>query len=150
MVQHNFTDGMALGSAFLLHGSTLTLGQDSGHSSLIQGFTAGGFIYISVAGVLAEMNNSGRTTLVNTVIQLISLRGETVVISPSRDENSLWAFTIYDTSSQTKHMPPSSDAINFLTTFLIVDALTTSSRFPQSLTSRPIFNISVTKKPFIG
>lgn len=122
---HNFTDGMALGSAFLLHGSVggwsrtlfllahelpqeigdfgilvrsgfsvskalffnflsalvalagtalaLTLGQDSGHSSLIEGFTAGGFIYISVAGVLAEMNNSGRTTLVNTVIQLISL-----------------------------------------------------------------------------
>ncbi|KAJ8562894.1 hypothetical protein K7X08_031346 [Anisodus acutangulus] len=51
----------------------LTLGQDSGHSSLIEGFTAGGFIYISVAGVLAEMNNSGKTTLVNTVIQLISL-----------------------------------------------------------------------------
>lgn len=77
------------------------MGQDSGHSSLIevrflfkltvryicrvhkrvplisniflQGFTAGGFIYISVAGVLAEMNNSGKTTLVNTVIQLISL-----------------------------------------------------------------------------
>lgn len=122
---HNFTDGMALGSAFLLHGSVggwsrtlfllahelpqeigdfgilvrsgfsvskalffnflsalvalagtalaLTLGQDSGHSSLIEGFTAGGFIYISVAGVLAEMNNTGRTTLVNTVIQLISL-----------------------------------------------------------------------------
>ncbi|XP_055801045.1 IAA-alanine resistance protein 1 isoform X2 [Solanum dulcamara] len=122
---HNFTDGMALGSAFLLYGSVggwsrtlfllahelpqeigdfgilvrsgfsvskalffnflsalvalagtalaLTLGQDSGHSSLIEGFTAGGFIYISVAGVLAEMNNSGRTTLVNTVIQLISL-----------------------------------------------------------------------------
>ncbi|KAK4373403.1 hypothetical protein RND71_008787 [Anisodus tanguticus] len=122
---HNFTDGMALGSAFLLYGSVggwsrtlfllahelpqeigdfgilvrsgfsvskalffnflsalvalagtalaLTLGQDSGHSSLIEGFTAGGFMYISVAGVLAEMNNSGRTTLVNTVIQLISL-----------------------------------------------------------------------------
>ncbi|KAM3281443.1 IAA-alanine resistance protein 1 [Capsicum chacoense] len=122
---HNFTDGMALGSAFHLYGSVggwsrtvfllahelpqeigdfgilvrsgfsvskalffnflsalvalagtalaLTLGQDSGHSSLIEGFTAGGFIYISVAGVLAEMNNSGKTTLVNTVIQLISL-----------------------------------------------------------------------------
>ncbi|XP_009784524.1 IAA-alanine resistance protein 1 [Nicotiana sylvestris] len=122
---HNFTDGMALGSAFLLYGSVggwsrtlfllahelpqeigdfgilvrsgfsvskalffnflsalvalagtalaLTLGQDSGQSSLIEGFTAGGFIYISVAGVLAEMNSSGRTTLMNTVIQLISL-----------------------------------------------------------------------------
>ncbi|CAN4090434.1 unnamed protein product [Withania somnifera] len=122
---HNFTDGMALGSAFLLYGSVggwsrtlfllahelpqeigdfgilvrsgfsvskalffnflsalvalagtalaLTLGQDSGHSSLIEGFTAGGFIYISVAGVLAEMNNSGKTTLMSTVIQLVSL-----------------------------------------------------------------------------
>lgn len=122
---HNFTDGMALGSAFLLYGSVggwsrtlfllahelpqeigdfgilvrsgfsvskalffnflsalmalagtalaLTLGQDSGHSSLIEGFTAGGFIYISVAGVLAEMNNSGKTMLMSTVIQLISL-----------------------------------------------------------------------------
>ncbi|KAH0681876.1 hypothetical protein KY289_019628 [Solanum tuberosum] len=88
----------------LCYALTLTLGQDSGHSSLIEGFAAGGFIYISVAGVLAEMNNSGRTTLVNTVIQLILLRGETVVISPGRDENSLQAFTIYDTSSQTKHM----------------------------------------------
>ncbi|OIT21355.1 PREDICTED: IAA-alanine resistance protein 1 [Nicotiana attenuata] len=122
---HNFTDGMALGSAFLLYGSVggwsrtlfllahelpqeigdfgilvrsgfsvskalffnflsalvalagtalaLTLGQDSGQSSVIEGFTAGGFIYISVAGVLAEMNSSGRTTLMNTVIQLVSL-----------------------------------------------------------------------------
>ncbi|XP_024027409.1 IAA-alanine resistance protein 1 isoform X2 [Morus notabilis] len=107
---HNFTDGMALGSAFLLYGSVggwsrtlfllahelpqevgdfgilvrsgfsvskalffnflsalvalagtamaLLWGQDPGQSSLIEGFTAGGFIYIAVAGVLAEMNSS--------------------------------------------------------------------------------------------
>ncbi|XP_047341641.1 IAA-alanine resistance protein 1 [Impatiens glandulifera] len=121
---HNFTDGIALGSAFLLYGSVggwsrtlfllahelpqeigdfgilvrsgfsvgkalffnflsalaalagtalaLVMGQDPGQSSLIEGFTAGGFIYIAVAGVLAEMN-SGSTTLRGTVAQLISL-----------------------------------------------------------------------------
>lgn len=121
---HNFTDGMALGSAFLLHGSVggwsrtlfllahelpqevgdfgilvrsgftvskalcfnflsalvalagtalaLVLGKDPGQSSLIEGFTAGGFIYIAVAGVLPEMNN-GKTTLKSTATQLISL-----------------------------------------------------------------------------
>ncbi|KAJ8427344.1 hypothetical protein Cgig2_016499 [Carnegiea gigantea] len=122
---HNFTDGMALGSAFLLHGSVggwsrtlfllahelpqevgdfgilvrsgfsvskalffnflsalvalagtalaLLLGKDPGQSSLIEGFTAGGFIYISVAGVLAEMNNNGSTSLRSGVTQLASL-----------------------------------------------------------------------------
>ncbi|PQP95426.1 IAA-alanine resistance protein 1 [Prunus yedoensis var. nudiflora] len=112
---HNFTDGMALGSAFLLHGSVggwsrtlfllaheipqevgdfgilvrsgfsvskalffnflsalvalvgtamaLLLGKNPGQSSLIEGFTAGGFIYIAVAGVLAEMNNNGSSSL---------------------------------------------------------------------------------------
>ncbi|GLT96823.1 hypothetical protein SLE2022_144200 [Rubroshorea leprosula] len=122
---HNFTDGMALGSAFLLHGSVggwsrtlfllahelpqevgdfgilvrsgfsvtkalffnflsalvalagtamaLLMGQDPGHSSLIEGFTAGGFIYIAVAGVLAEMNNSGSLTFKSITVQLISL-----------------------------------------------------------------------------
>ncbi|KMT02902.1 hypothetical protein BVRB_8g194780 [Beta vulgaris subsp. vulgaris] len=122
---HNFTDGMALGSAFLLHGSVggwsrtvfllahelpqevgdfgilvrsgftvskalffnflsalvalagtalaLLLGQDPGQSSLIEGFTAGGFIYISVAGVLAEMNNNGSPSVKSSVSQLISL-----------------------------------------------------------------------------
>lgn len=122
---HNFTDGMALGSAFLLYGSVggwsrtlfllahelpqevgdfgilvrsgfsvfkalffnflsalvalagtataLLWGQDPGQSSLIEGFTAGGFIYISVAGVLAEMNNTGKTTLKSTALQLTSL-----------------------------------------------------------------------------
>ncbi|CAL5005802.1 unnamed protein product [Urochloa decumbens] len=121
---HNFTDGMALGSAFLLHGSVggwsrtlfllahelpqevgdfgilvrsgftvskalffnflsalvalagtalaLSLGKDPGHSSLIEGFTAGGFIYIAVAGVLPQMNDQ-KTTLKTTLVQLISL-----------------------------------------------------------------------------
>ncbi|RVW34599.1 IAA-alanine resistance protein 1 [Vitis vinifera] len=50
----------------------LLLGQDPGQSSLIEGFTAGGFIYIAVAGVLPEMNN-GNSTLKGTFIQLISL-----------------------------------------------------------------------------
>ncbi|KAJ0435786.1 putative zinc/iron permease [Helianthus annuus] len=120
---HNFTDGMALGSAFLLYGSVggwsrtlfllahelpqeigdfgilvrsgfsvskalffnflsalvalagtalaLSVGQDPGQSSLIEGITAGGFIYIAV-GVMAEMNN-GSTSLKTSVIQLISL-----------------------------------------------------------------------------
>lgn len=39
---------------------------------LSQGFTAGGFIYIAIAGVLAEMN-SGSSTLKTTAIQLVSL-----------------------------------------------------------------------------
>ncbi|XP_008389136.2 IAA-alanine resistance protein 1-like isoform X1 [Malus domestica] len=122
---HNFTDGMALGSAFLLHGSVggwsrtlfllaheipqevgdfgilvrsgfsvskalffnflsalvallgtavaLILGQNAGQSSLIEGFTAGGFIYIAVAGVLAEMNNNGGSSLKSTALQLTAL-----------------------------------------------------------------------------
>ncbi|CAL9171542.1 unnamed protein product [Musa hybrid cultivar] len=121
---HNFTDGMALGSAFLLHGSVggwsrtlfllahelpqevgdfgilvrsgfsapkalffnflsalaalagtalaLFLGKDPGQSSLIEGFTAGGFIYIAVAGVLPEMHD-GKTTFGGTIVQLTSL-----------------------------------------------------------------------------
>ncbi|KAL0446674.1 UNVERIFIED_CONTAM: IAA-alanine resistance protein 1 [Sesamum latifolium] len=121
---HNFTDGMALGSAFLLYGSVggwsrtlfllahelpqeigdfgilvrsgfsvskalffnflsalvalagtalaLIWGKDPGHSSWIEGFTAGGFIYIALAGVLAEMNN-GTSALRNTSLQIISL-----------------------------------------------------------------------------
>ncbi|XP_073130046.1 IAA-alanine resistance protein 1 [Henckelia pumila] len=122
---HNFTDGMALGSAFLLYGSVggwsrtlfllahelpqeigdfgilvrsgfsvskalffnflsalvalagtalaLIWGRDPGQSSLIEGFTAGGFIYISLAGVLAEMNSGGMPGLRSATIQLISL-----------------------------------------------------------------------------
>ncbi|XP_047073036.1 IAA-alanine resistance protein 1-like [Lolium rigidum] len=121
---HNFTDGMALGSAFLLHGSVggwsrtlfllahelpqevgdfgilvrsgftvskalffnflsalaalagtalaLSLGKDPGHSSLIEGFTAGGFIYIAVAGVLPQMHDQ-KTTLGNSMTQLVFL-----------------------------------------------------------------------------
>ncbi|PWA47114.1 ZIP metal ion transporter [Artemisia annua] len=49
----------------------LSLGQDPGQSSLIEGFTAGGFIYIAV-GVMAEMNN-GSSSLKNSAIQLTSL-----------------------------------------------------------------------------
>ncbi|KAK6146652.1 hypothetical protein DH2020_020521 [Rehmannia glutinosa] len=129
---HNFTDGMALGSAFLLYGSVggwsrtlfllahelpqeigdfgilvrsgfsvskalffnflsalvalagtalaLMWGKDPGQSSLIEGFTAGGFIYIALAGVLAEMN-TGTSSMRNTTIQLISLMlGMTVAL----------------------------------------------------------------------
>ncbi|KAF3966264.1 hypothetical protein CMV_009617 [Castanea mollissima] len=122
---HNFTDGMALGSAFLLYGSVggwsrtlfllahelpqevgdfgilvrsgfsvskalffnflsalvalvgtamaLLWGKDPGQSSYIEGFTAGGFIYIAVAGVLAEMNSNSNTTLKSTAIHITSL-----------------------------------------------------------------------------
>ncbi|GMP92863.1 hypothetical protein CsSME_00042934 [Camellia sinensis var. sinensis] len=122
---HNFTDGMALGSAFLLYGSVggwsrtlfllahelpqeigdfgilvrsgfsvskalffnflsalvalagtalaLVMGQDPGQSSLIEGFTAGGFVYIAVAGVLAEMNNVSSSAIKSTAFQLTSL-----------------------------------------------------------------------------
>ncbi|KAL9678209.1 hypothetical protein QQ045_016048 [Rhodiola kirilowii] len=122
---HNFTDGVALGSAFLLYGSVggwsrtlfllahelpqeigdfgilvrsgfsvskalffnflsalvallgtalaLLLGQDPGQSSLIEAFTAGGFIYIAVAGVLAEMNSSSSSSIKTTVVHLTFL-----------------------------------------------------------------------------
>ncbi|CAN1301508.1 IAA-alanine resistance protein 1 [Linum perenne] len=108
---HNFTDGMALGSAFLLYGSvggwsrTLfllahELPQEVGDFGILVrsgfsvskalffnflsallalvgtalGFTAGGFIYISAAGVLAEMNNNGSSTaLKSTAVQVASL-----------------------------------------------------------------------------
>lgn len=39
----------------------------------LQGFTAGGFIYIAVAGVLAEMNSNGNSALKTTAVQLTSL-----------------------------------------------------------------------------
>lgn len=51
----------------------LLLGQDPVQSSLIEGFTAGGFIYIAVAGVLAEMNSNGNSALKTTAVQLTSL-----------------------------------------------------------------------------
>lgn len=121
---HNFTDGVALGAAFLNHGTlggwsrtlfllahelpqevgdfgilvqsgfsvlkalafnflsalaalagtavALLLGGNPGHSSLIEGFTAGGFIYIAVAGVLPEMHQHGSSTK-TTCLQLVAL-----------------------------------------------------------------------------
>ncbi|KAJ7562387.1 hypothetical protein O6H91_03G067600 [Diphasiastrum complanatum] len=121
---HNFTDGMALGTAFLHHGTiggwsrtlfllahelpqevgdfgilvrsgfgvfkalafnflsalvalagtalALLLGGNPGHSSLIEGFTAGGFIYIAVAGVLPEMHQQANS-LKQSLSQLTSL-----------------------------------------------------------------------------
>jgi solute carrier family 39 (zinc transporter), member 7 len=39
---------------------------------VLQGFTAGGFIYIAVAGVLPQVNDQ-KTTLKSTIAQLISL-----------------------------------------------------------------------------
>lgn len=39
----------------------------------LQGFTAGGFIYIAVAGVLAEMNSNSNTTLKSAAIHITSL-----------------------------------------------------------------------------
>ncbi|KAL7181056.1 hypothetical protein ACSBR1_040005 [Camellia fascicularis] len=107
---HNFTDGMALGSAFLLYGSVGELSralfllahelpQEIGDfgilvrssfsvskaiffnflSALVAlagtalGFTAGGFVYIAVAGVLAEMNNGSSSAIKSTAFQLTSL-----------------------------------------------------------------------------
>jgi len=132
---HNFTDGMALGSAFLLHGTVggwsrtlfllahelpqevgdfgilvksgfsvfealafnflsalvalagtavaLIFGASSGHSSLIEGFIAGGFIYMSVGGVMPSMHEQG-SSFVSTLSQLVPLvlgMGVAVVIS---------------------------------------------------------------------
>ncbi|KAA3462739.1 IAA-alanine resistance protein 1 [Gossypium australe] len=80
LVRSGFSVSKALFFNFLsalvaLAGTAMALlwGQDPGQSSLIEGFTAGGFIYIAVAGVLAEMNNYGKTTLKNTAVQLLSL-----------------------------------------------------------------------------
>jgi zinc transporter 7 len=39
---------------------------------LLQGFTAGGFIYIAVAGVLPQMHDQ-KTTLSNSMTQLVFL-----------------------------------------------------------------------------
>ncbi|KAG0620293.1 hypothetical protein M758_4G205100 [Ceratodon purpureus] len=132
---HNFTDGMALGSAFLLHGTVggwsrtlfllahelpqevgdfgilvksgfsvfealafnflsalvalagtavaLMLGGSLGHSSLIEGFIAGGFIYMSVGGVMPSMHDQG-SSLTSTLSQLVPMvfgMGVAVVIS---------------------------------------------------------------------
>ncbi|CAL1373258.1 unnamed protein product [Linum trigynum] len=79
LVRSGFSVSKALFFNFLsallaLDGTALALlwGKDPGQSSLIEGFTAGGFIYISAAGVLAEMNN-GRTSLKSTVVHTVSL-----------------------------------------------------------------------------
>ncbi|CAL5354588.1 unnamed protein product [Camellia sinensis] len=115
---HNFADGMALGSAFLLYGSVggwsrtlyllahelpqeigdfgilvrfgfsvtkalffnffsalvvlartalaLVMGQDLGQSSSIEGFTAGKFVYIAIARVLAEVNDGSSLAIKST------------------------------------------------------------------------------------
>ncbi|XP_057478968.1 IAA-alanine resistance protein 1-like isoform X3 [Actinidia eriantha] len=79
LVRSGFSVSKALFFNFLsalvaLSGTALALmlGQDPGQSSLIEGFTAGGFMYIAVAGVLAEMNN-GSSSIKSTAIQLTSL-----------------------------------------------------------------------------
>ncbi|KAL0409065.1 UNVERIFIED_CONTAM: IAA-alanine resistance protein 1 [Sesamum radiatum] len=79
LVRSGFSVTKALFFNFLsalvaLAGTALALiwGKDPGHSSWIEGFTAGGFIYIALAGVLAEMNN-GTSALRNTAVQIISL-----------------------------------------------------------------------------
>jgi zinc transporter 7 len=61
----------------------LSLGGNPGHSSLIEGFTAGGFIYISVAGVMPDMHTQGNS-LSTTLWQLTSMilgMGVAVVIA---------------------------------------------------------------------
>eukprot|EP00245_Coleochaete_scutata_P004127 TRINITY_DN16389_c0_g1_i1.p1 TRINITY_DN16389_c0_g1~~TRINITY_DN16389_c0_g1_i1.p1 ORF type:complete len:646 (-),score=155.89 TRINITY_DN16389_c0_g1_i1:334-2271(-) len=50
----------------------LLLGGNPGHSSIIEGFTAGGFIYIAVAGVMPDMHSSG-TGLRVTLLQLFCM-----------------------------------------------------------------------------
>ncbi|CAL5430291.1 unnamed protein product [Camellia sinensis] len=84
---HNFIDGMALGSAFLLYGSvsgwsrTLFL---LAHELPQVGFMTGGFVYIAVAKVLAEMNNGSSSAIKSTVLQLTSLiSGMTITLCMS-------------------------------------------------------------------
>ncbi|CAI5929327.1 unnamed protein product [Closterium sp. NIES-65] len=56
----------------LLSGLALIFGGEEAHSGLIEGFTAGGFIYIAVAGVMPDMHSQG-VDILSTVIQLASL-----------------------------------------------------------------------------
>ncbi|CAL5430391.1 unnamed protein product [Camellia sinensis] len=87
---HNFTDGMALGSVFLLYGSVggwsrtlfllahelpqeaLVMGQDQGQSSLIEVHGRRVCVHCSCK-VLAEMNNGSSSAIKSTVLQLTSL-----------------------------------------------------------------------------
>ncbi|KAL3700784.1 hypothetical protein R1sor_018806 [Riccia sorocarpa] len=121
---HNFTDGMALGSAFLAHGTVggwsrtlfllahelpqevgdfgilvssgfgvfkaivfnflsalvslagtavaLWMGRSAVNSSIIEGFTAGGFIYIAVGSVMPDMQSRG-SSLRTSITQFLSL-----------------------------------------------------------------------------
>ncbi|GAQ89972.1 ZIP metal ion transporter family [Klebsormidium nitens] len=121
---HNFTDGMALGAAFVHHGAVggwsrtlfmlahelpqevgdfgilvragfsvtkalalnflsasmamagtalaLVVGGDASNSSIIEGFTAGGFVYIAVAGVMPDLHAQGTSGWV-TVQQVSSM-----------------------------------------------------------------------------
>ncbi|KAF5939495.1 hypothetical protein HYC85_023754, partial [Camellia sinensis] len=67
--------------------SALVVGQDPGQSSLIEGFTASGFVYIAVAIVLAEMNNDSNSVIKSTAFQLTSLiSGMAVALCISLDE----------------------------------------------------------------
>lgn len=43
------------------------------HDLVLQAFTAGGFIYIAVAGVLAEMNSSSSSSIKTTIAHLTFL-----------------------------------------------------------------------------
>ncbi|KAF5939626.1 hypothetical protein HYC85_023885 [Camellia sinensis] len=72
----------------------LVMGQDQGQSSLIEqahldaeGFMAGGFVYIAVAKVLAEMNNGSSSAIKSTVLQLTSLiSGMTITLYALEEE----------------------------------------------------------------
>ncbi|EFJ14189.1 hypothetical protein SELMODRAFT_424032 [Selaginella moellendorffii] len=132
---HNFTDGMAIGAAFLLYGTkggwsrtffllvhelpqevgdfgilvrsgftvfkalafnflsalvalagtavALVFGANPEQSSVIEAFTAGGFLYISLAGVIPEMHQQG-SSIKSTLLQLFALTcgiGTAVAIS---------------------------------------------------------------------
>ncbi|KAK3267450.1 hypothetical protein CYMTET_23991 [Cymbomonas tetramitiformis] len=54
----------------------LYLGGDGGGSSMVEGFTAGGFIYIAAAGVIPEMQQEG---LGSTLGQVLSMTAGTAV-----------------------------------------------------------------------
>ncbi|KAF5939608.1 hypothetical protein HYC85_023867 [Camellia sinensis] len=93
---HNFTGGMALGSAFLLYGSVggsnfsvskalffnllsalVALARATLVSTVlvwqVESLTTSRFMYIAVAKVLTEMNNGSSSTIKSTVLQLTSL-----------------------------------------------------------------------------